>query len=228
MRVSASLLPITIVAAVWSLPATAQPTGAPPAPAATATAVPAPSATATAPGTATAPSPEPAAQAPPPAPQPAPPAAQPPGPLSPSAPARSADRWWDSYEPRERSGAKLPMIITGSALAGLGAMTLLAAGVTWLTAWGNSSRLECDEHDAPDFESCCPAGNCVKGTRGGDAYESTRDLSTASQVLVAIAFPMMGAGVSLAILGAGVRGGGDRRTATIKATPSGVVLEGTF
>ncbi|RLB62701.1 MAG: hypothetical protein DRI90_08470 [Deltaproteobacteria bacterium] len=120
------------------------------------------------------------------------------------------------------------MIITGSALAGLGAMSLLAAGITWLTAWGNSSRLECDDFDAPDYEACCPDGYCVKGTSGGDAYESTRDLSAASQVLVAIAFPMMGAGVSLAILGAGVRGGGDRKTATIKATPSGLVLEGTF
>ncbi len=120
------------------------------------------------------------------------------------------------------------MVITGSALAGLGVLTLFAAGITWLTAWGNSSRLECDDMDGPDYESCCPNGYCVKGTRGGDAYESTRDASLASQVLVAVAFPMMGAGVSLAILGAGVRGGGDRRTATIKATPSGVVLEGTF
>ncbi len=224
MRVSSILLPVTIVAAAWSLPATAQPAAAQPPP--PATAPPAPTATATAPVPAVAPSPEPAAHSAPPATQPAPPVAGPPRPPPP--PARSGDRWWETYEPRQRSGAKLPMIITGSALAGLGAMSLLAAGITWLTAWGNSSRLECDDFDAPDYEACCPDGYCVKGTSGGDAYESTRDLSAASQVLVAIAFPMMGAGVSLAILGAGVRGGGDRKTATIKATPSGLVLEGTF
>ncbi len=123
----------------------------------------------------------------------------------------------------------MPLVITGSSLAGLGALTLVAAGITWLTAAGYAGQLDCDDDISTEheWERCCPNGYCVKGTSGGDAYESAKDLSVASEVLVAVAFPMMATGLSLAILGAGMRGGGERRIG-LKASPTGVVLEGQF
>lgn len=227
MRITCSKPTIALLAALWSGPAGAQPaappTAAPP-PASPATA---PAATATAPPTATAPSPEPVAQ--PATPAATPPATQPP-PAPPPPPRRPDDKWWETYEPRPRSSAKIPLVATGSALAGLGVLTLFAAGVTWLTAAGHAAQLDCDSEDLTseyEWERCCPNGYCVKGTSGGDAYESAKDLSVASEVLVAVAFPMIGVGASMAILGAGIRGGGDRRVG-FKASPSGVVLEGQF
>ncbi|MBW2453106.1 MAG: hypothetical protein JRI68_01270 [Deltaproteobacteria bacterium] len=221
MPMTRGLPTVALLAVVWSAPAAAQPPApepVPPPPAAQ-PAAPAP----TVPPAATAPSPEPAVQA-------APPAAAPPVAAPPPPPRRSADNWWETYEPRPRSSAKLPLVITGSSLAGLGVLTLFAAGITWLTAAGHAAQLDCDADDLTsqyEWERCCPNGKCVKGTSGGDSYESAKDLSVASEVLVAVAFPMMGVGVSLAILGAGIRGGGDRKIG-FKVTPSGVVLEGQF
>ena len=99
-------------------------------------------------------------------------------------------------------------------------MTLLAAGVTALTAWTHSLDLE-DE---------CPNHYCVEGTRGGDAYEATRDLSHATDVLLAVAFPSILGGLSVVILGAGVRGSSDQSVAraSVRATGQGATLEVTF
>jgi len=218
------LLPVVVLlVAAWSTPAAAQPPATEPPP--PATTPPAPPPAATVPPAATAPSPE---ATPPPAPATAAPPAPPPA-APPAPPRRPDDKWWETYEPRPRSSAKIPLVVTGSGLAGLGVLTLFAAGITWLTAAGHASQLDCDGGglDEYEWERCCPHGNCVKGTSGGDAYESAKDLSAASEVLVAIAFPMIGVGASLAILGGTIRGGGDRRVG-LKATPTGVVLEGQF
>jgi len=149
---------------------------------------------------------------PPPA-QPAPPPA--------ATPESSPPAWWSSYRPTQRSGgAKLALELSGAVIASLGTMTLLAAGVTALTAWTHSLDLE-DE---------CPNHYCVEGTRGGDAYEATRDLSNATDVLLGVALPAIGGGLSLVILGAGMRGSSETASArtTVRTTGQGVSLEVTF
>ena len=128
--------------------------------------------------------------------------------------------WWESYELRTRVSAKTPLLISGGVATGLGALALLASGVTWLTAWSRSLDLDRD----------CPGGYCVEGTRGADTYQAVRDLSDASGVLVAVALPTLASGVSLLVLGAGARASEDRPKvgATLKATGQGGSLEVTF
>ncbi len=139
--------------------------------------------------------------------------------------------------PRERHGAKIPLAITGSVLGGLGLMTLFAAGITWLTAYGESRELKNKcytgrfDIDGDGQVSIHPSkGYCVKGTAGGDAYERARDTAIASHVLVGVAVPLMAGGLSLSILSIGLRGETDKpRYATrLKTTGQGLVLEGSF
>ena len=211
-------LPAWLLATAWCVAAQAQQ-----APGRAAGGAPPPYGTQAPPPAATQAAPPPAyppAQAPayPPA-QPAPyPAAQPPAPpaVQPAPPA-----WWSSYRPSTKSSAKAPLEITGSVLAGLGAFTLLAAGVTWLTAATESLGFDEDE---------CPNHRCVEGTRGGDAYEATRDLANATDVLLVVALPSIGAGLSLVIIGAGLHDGseGSAMGASVRATGRGATLEVTF
>ena len=223
------------LATALTVPASASAQGAPPAATAptqpsppAATAPPAPVAPAPAPTT-TVPSPD--APAAPTQPQPRPPEVvyQPPPPPPP--PPRADDEWWTSVRPRERSGAKIPLAITGSVFAGLGMMTLMAAGITWLTAWGESRELEdkCYSHKDSDGDPI-PPGYCVKGTAGGDAYERTRDSALASQILVGVAFPLMASGLAMTIISVGLHGERDelRYAARLKTTGQGLVLEGSF
>jgi hypothetical protein len=175
--------------------------------------------------------PYPAVPAPPPAvaPAPAPPGAWPPyyapqGPPPPAAPPAPASTpppaWYSSHRPSSEKGAKVALEVSGSVAAGLGAATLMAAGITWIVAWSRSISLEDD----------WPHGYCVQGTRGGDDYEATRDLSNASDVLMAVAFPTIVGGLSLVILGAGLHGDASDHAAaaSLKVTGRGAALEVTF
>ncbi|MEQ9325023.1 MAG: hypothetical protein RIF41_38005 [Polyangiaceae bacterium] len=147
-------------------------------------------------------------QPPPPAPA-APPPAPPPPP---------EDRWWETYEPREGHGGKAPLVVVGSALAGIGTLTLFSAGVTWLVAWA----------DSRDLEDECTNNYCVQGTEGGDTYERVERLSRASQILVGVSFPLMAGGAALALIGGQLHGGDDQLEVSVHATPGGVVVGGRF
>ncbi len=121
--------------------------------------------------------------------------------------------------PRKRNPARIPLIITGSILTGLGAATMAAAGITWLTAWGRSGSLDDD---------ICPGGYCVIGTRGGDKYQSVEDSAIASEVLIAAATPVMFSGLSMLIIGASLRNKhkGPRFSASL--SPTSAKLEVRF
>ena len=208
--------------ATYPAPAPTQPT-AYPAPATTppaAYAAPAPGQPGAYPGPAPA---QPAAY--PTAPPPAAPAAAPAAPAAQPALAPAAPpAWWSSYRPQSsssRESAKVALEVTGSVLSGLGAMTLMAGGITWLVAW--TSSLDVDEEQ-------CPNHRCVEGTRGGDAYEATTDLANATDVLLAVALPAIGVGLSLVILGAGLHDSpsGSAVGASVRATGRGAALEVTF
>jgi hypothetical protein len=101
----------------------------------------------------------------------------------------------DSPLPTVRSTAerpRAPLAIAGGALAGVGVLTLFAAGITWLVAAGESLKLE-DE---------CPNHRCYTGTPGGDSYETARDTAQATDVLVGIGAPVMGAGLVMLLYAA--------------------------
>jgi hypothetical protein len=206
MRIPLSTLTLLAVTALGAT-GLAQPPPPPEAPPAPPAATPPP---------ATVPSP-----APPPPPAAAPHAVEvlpPVGGAPPPPPPPAQDRWWESYQARPRHGAKVPMVAVGSALAGAGTITLFAAGITWLLAWGESTDLD-DE---------CPNGNCVKGTPGGDAYENTRDLSRASAIMVGVAIPLMVGGGAIAIIGGQLHGGGDGLEVDIAVGPGGLTVGGRF
>lgn len=147
---------------------------------------------------------------------------QPPPPAPPGAPAvpppPADDRWWETYEPRQGHGGKAPLVVVGSALAGIGTLTLFAAGVTWLVAYS----------DSRDLEDECVNNYCVQGTPGGDTYERVERLSKASQILVGVSFPLMAGGAALALIGGQLHGGQDGLEVSIHATPGGVVVGGRF
>src|SRR5512134_2411952 len=87
---------------------------------------------------------------------------------------------------------RTPLAIAGSVCAGLGGATLMAAGITWLVAAGESMALD-DE---------CPNKICYTGTRGGDAYERARDAERGADILVGIGAPVMGAGIMMLLYAA--------------------------
>lgn len=240
MRRSSVLLTSLLLGGLWPAATWAQPAPPPtPPPAAPPPAAP-PPATAAPPATAppAAPTaPAPAAPAPTAPPATAPPAAAaPPPPAAPTAPGAAypaqppANAWWDTAPHRGSSGAKIPLTVTGSVLAGVGAMTVLVSGAVWLSAWGESRDFKSECQERPD-----PSGDdsiylCEIGSRGADSYEKARDLSKASQVMVGIGLPLIAGGVALTVIGAGMRGepDGPRYVAKIRTTGSGASLEVTF
>ena len=120
------------------------------------------------------------------------------------------------------TGARTPLIIAGSVFTGLGAGTLLAAGITWTVAAGESLSLD-DE---------CPDQVCYTGTRGGDAYERAHDAEYAADVLVGIGAPITGAGVIMLLYAAGLGGPSGkipfRPSPMFTAGGGGLTLEGAF
>jgi hypothetical protein len=209
---------VWLLGTAWTVAAAAQQ----PPPAAPAVPPPPPAAWSQPNGTQAAPPPAPApAPAPPGAwPSPYPPQAPPPPAAAPAPASTPPPAWYSRHRPSSEKGAKIALEVSGSVAAGLGAATLLAAGITWLVAWSRSLSLEDD----------CPHGYCVQGTRGGDTYEATRDLSNASEVLLAVAFPSIVGGLSLVILGAGLHGDSSEAAAaaSVKVTGRGAALEVTF
>jgi hypothetical protein len=112
----------------------------------------------------------------------------------------------------------VPLVVAGTVFSGLGLFTVLASGVTWLVAWGDSRRLE-DE---------CYGRYCVEGTPGGERYKDVRDLANASEILVGVGVPLMFGGLAITIIGASLRGeyDGPRIGATVR--PNGAALEVRF
>jgi hypothetical protein len=157
-----------------------------------------------------------------PAEEPAPPPAPPPTPPAP-APGAYAP-WWQTYRPYESGSSSLraPLAATGGGLMGVGVITLLVSGVSWLVAWGHSTELE-DE---------CPNHRCVEGTRGGDALQSARSASRTADIAAAVGIPVFTVGAALLVLG--LASGSDvamsapTRRVVIKASPGGAGLEVKF
>lgn len=104
-----------------------------------------------------------------------------------------------------------PLQVVGTVLLGLGASSLFASGVVWLVAANAATRLD-DE---------CPNHQCVEGTLGGDAYETTRDGLKAADILAGVGFPVMGVGAVLLIFSGalGPRYGALRSGPTFMAGP---------
>jgi hypothetical protein len=86
-----------------------------------------------------------------------------------------------------RSGTAGALATGGTVLAGLGALAIIAAGVSWLAAAGNAAKLD-DE---------CPDKICYEGTPGGDALEDARDAEKAAGVLVGVGTPVLAGGLVL-------------------------------
>jgi hypothetical protein len=105
------------------------------------------------------------------------------------------------------SSAKAPLAITGGALMGLGGLTMIAAGITYLVAWGDSRALD-DE---------CPNQVCIEGTRGGDSLERAKDASDAADILAGIGAPVFGTGLVLLLYSAAL---GGEKTSRLRASPS--------
>jgi hypothetical protein len=129
--------------------------------------------------------------------------------------------WWEKPH-REPAGPAKPIVtVVGGVVAGLGALTMFAASVTWLTAWTKS--LDVDEEN-------CPGHQCVEGTRGGDAYEATKDLARATDILLGVGLPAIGGGLSMLIIGASMRGDetSSHARVTVRPTGAGASLEVTF
>jgi prepilin signal peptidase PulO-like enzyme (type II secretory pathway) len=140
---------------------------------------------------------------------------------APAAPRATQSEWWHEV-PREPVGpGKTVVTAVGGAVAGLGALALFAASVTWLTAWTESLDVNEDE---------CPNHQCEVGTRGGDAYESARDLAHATDVLLAVSLPAIAGGLSTLIIGATLREPSDSSYArvTVQPTGAGARMEVTF
>jgi hypothetical protein len=97
--------------------------------------------------------------------------------------------------PPKRTPAGKAIEITGLSLTGVGTLTVMAAGITGLVAWGASSRLD-DE---------CPNKRCVEGTTGADSLETARDSARATEVLLGIGLPVLTAGFVLMIYSGGFK-----------------------
>jgi hypothetical protein len=154
-----------------------------------------------------APSPDPA-----PTPTPAPERHAPKRPAPPPPPAYN----YDVPPPDTGSrGARLGLTLSGTIVGGLGAGTLVAAGVCWLVAWADSRHLE-DE---------CPNQRCVEGERGARSLETARDTADAAEILVAIGAPAATVGLSLVIAGATLPGhAGAERPVHFALGPGGASL----
>lgn len=132
------------------------------------------------------------------------------------------DPSFDGARGSQSGSARTPLVIAGSVLTGLGAATLLAAGITWTVAAGESLELD-DE---------CPDNVCYTGTPGGDAYEHAKDAEYAADVLVGIGAPVTGAGVALLLYAAGLGSSGSKMQ--IRTTPllgqqgGGLRVQGVF
>jgi hypothetical protein len=83
---------------------------------------------------------------------------------------------------RQKEGS--PVMIVGTAVAGLGGATIMAAGICWLVAATSASRLDED----------CPNKTCVEGSTGARSLETARDAKSAAIVLFAIGLPVTTAG----------------------------------
>lgn len=123
---------------------------------------------------------------------------------------------------RDAHPARTPMLATGGVMAGVGAISVAAAGISWLTAWGHSRDLDDECYDSNGNRG---GRYCIMGTPGGDAYESARDLSDASGVLIAVGIPLLTAGVAITIIGASLPAA-PKMTANVG--PTGGSMEFTF
>jgi hypothetical protein len=116
---------------------------------------------------------------------------------------------------RGTRAARIGLAAGGASLLGLGALTMLASGITWLVAWGESRDLE-DE---------CPNQQCMVGTEGGDALETSRDAADASEVLLAIGAPTFSVGLVMLVVMATLprtRTAGAPRTPGVAVDPNGL------
>ena len=128
-------------------------------------------------------------------PDPYPPGAQPPGDGPPGygpeyGPQPYNYRYTDPEVYRGTRAARIGLAAGGASLLGLGALTMLASGITWLVAWGESRNL--DEN--------WPNQQCMVGTEGGDALERSRDAADASEVLIAIGAPTFSVGLVMLVV----------------------------
>jgi len=138
----------------------------------------------------------------------------------PAPPPPPDDTWWETAPRHERNPAKIPLIATGTILSGIGLITVFAAGVTWLVAWGDSQAL--------DEECSQPSGECYIGTPGGDTYEHVEDLSNASKIMIGVGLPLMFGGLAISIIGGSMRGGHRGPRVHAKSGPTAAALEVTF
>ena len=112
---------------------------------------------------------------------------------------------------------RTPLAIVGGALAGLGGLTLFAAGITWIVAAGESAQLDSE----------CPNHKCYEDSPGGDSYKEARDAAEATDVLVGLGFPIMGTGIVMLLFAAAL--GPTRRNVepapAIGASPRGMKFQ---
>src|SRR5262249_12113573 len=99
----------------------------------------------------------------------------------------TAQRPADVPPPPHRGSAKVPLAVGGSVAAGLRALTLVPAGITWLVAASESLTLSNE----------CPNHECVEGTTGGDNYVTARDAGRGANILAGIGTPLLATGIVL-------------------------------
>src|SRR5262249_37735975 len=123
----------------------------------------------------------------------------------------AAERPTDVPPPPHHGSAKVPLAIGGSVAAGLGVLTLAAAGITWLVAASEAATLHSE----------CPNNVCVEGTTGGNAYETARDASRAANVLAGIGTPLLATGIVMLLFSSAT---GPRRSVLTAHTTQSVGL----
>lgn len=134
---------------------------------------------------------------------------------------KAEERWWEDPPVQERDKtARITLTAVGGGLAGLGALAMLGAGITWLVAAGESTVLD-DE---------CPNKICYEDSRGGEALERARDAERGAGIVFGIGFPVMTAGFVMMLFGAGLS---DKRTGVavlpaVDAEGGGLIVEAKF
>jgi hypothetical protein len=108
--------------------------------------------------------------------------------------------------------------VTGAVFTGLGGLTVMASGITWLVAWGKSGGLDDD----------CPEGYCIEGTRGGDRYQAVEDLAATSELLLGLGASATLSGIALLVLGGTLRGKPERSRFDASIGPTGGSFEVRF
>lgn len=149
----------------------------------------------------------------------APPSAAPqPPPRGPS----TSDRWWENPPVEQKSsGTKVALKSIGGGLAGLGALALLGASITWMVALGEAEALddECYDYD------------CYENSRGGEALVRARDAEKGAGIVAGIGVPVLVSGLVVLLFGAGMD---DRDSASVHVAPTvaseggGLTLEARF